>query len=319
MFPSGPALYADELNNAMLSMKNNSMFKEMLLYIESCYAGSMFVGMDIAKEDNVLIVAASGAYESSYATYCPSRYSWLGWILPPYPNPDMIGACMGDLFTVAWLEDTETRDLTKTKISTQLKNVTDRTSVSGTYAGGSHVTISGDLNKTIANEFLAAFMTNYKSSSHPPRTSSLLSSLGMMIWPHYKQLDADLISLQKSGSKYGDNRGRKEYEEEVEKRRKVDEAIYSVVKRLVKSRALNSNTSVKKFVEELIPNGLDLPIVNSWDCLREMVDAWEGKCGRLDSYSGQYTRTFANLCNAMVSPASFEEALVCKTQPFDFT
>jgi hypothetical protein len=29
-----------------------------------------------------------------------------------------------------------------------------------------------------------------------------------------------------------------------------------------------------------------------------MVGAWEGGCGKLDQYGMQYTRLFANLCNA---------------------
>ena len=39
-----------------------------------------------------------------------------------------------------------------------------------------------------------------------------------------------------------------------------------------------------------------------------MVAAWESACGMLDQYGMQYTRTFANLCNAEVQPAALAEA-----------
>lgn len=32
-----------------------------------------------------------------------------------------------------------------------------------------------------------------------------------------------------------------------------------------------------------------------------MMKGWESKCGRLDQYGMQYSRLFANLCNAGVS------------------
>lgn len=35
-----------------------------------------------------------------------------------------------------------------------------------------------------------------------------------------------------------------------------------------------------------------------------MVAAWEGACGQLDQYGMQYTRTFANLCNAGAHPSA---------------
>ncbi len=40
-----------------------------------------------------------------------------------------------------------------------------------------------------------------------------------------------------------------------------------------------------------------------------MVAAWEGACGTLDQYGMQYTRTFANLCNAGAHPDSLAAVL----------
>ena len=42
--------------------------------------------------------------------------------------------------------------------------------------------------------------------------------------------------------------------------------------------------------------------------LQGMVSAWEGACGTLDQYGMQYTRTFANLCNAGSNPSALSAA-----------
>ena len=52
-----------------------------------------------------------------------------------------------------------------------------------------------------------------------------------------------------------------------------------------------------------------------------MMDAWSssGKCGPLmDQYGMQYSRTFANLCNAGVTVPMMQQALapVCNVSPF---
>lgn len=52
-----------------------------------------------------------------------------------------------------------------------------------------------------------------------------------------------------------------------------------------------------------------LPLVDSWDCLRAMVAAWQQACGPLDQYGMRHTRLFANLCNAGLQPAQLGDAL----------
>ncbi len=41
-----------------------------------------------------------------------------------------------------------------------------------------------------------------------------------------------------------------------------------------------------------------------------MVAAWEAGCGELDQYGMQYSRTFANLCNAGIPVQMLAEAAV---------
>ena len=95
--PSGKYLYANELNKAVEYMHTNKMFKEMVIYMEACESGSMFQNI-LKKDINVYAVSAANAKESSWGTYC-------------HPDDKIdgthIGSCLGDLFSVNWMEDTD--------------------------------------------------------------------------------------------------------------------------------------------------------------------------------------------------------------------
>eukprot|EP00210_Caulerpa_lentillifera_P002432 g2331.t1 len=305
--PHGPPLYADEFNKLLIELRKNLVFKEMLVYIESCYAGSMFYGMPIEDEDKILGVSAAGPYESSYATLCPSRYRKYKQSI----NPNTIGSCMGDLFTVAWIMDSESCNVFKTKIRSHLQRVTKKTSVHGTYYGGSHVYEYGDKKKRIVSEKLGHFFskaTNYSKS--PPSFSTI--DLNTNTSENYAQTDADLMHLYWMASRNNNTDASLRLERELAVRKHTDEVIYNSLHSLIKSGHLPTQTSVSTYANKVIPRGPDEPVVNDWDCLRGMVAAWEDKCGRLNSYSGQYSRTFVNLCNAMVSPMAFKESINCQ-------
>eukprot|EP00210_Caulerpa_lentillifera_P002412 g2313.t1 len=311
-FPTGPYLYADEFNGLLVYLRKISMFKEMLVYIEASYSGSMFYNMPIRYEDRIMGVSASAHDEASYATYCPDSSKTYSSIV----NPNKIRSCMGDLFTLSWLLDAEYYNVFFSTVGAHLRRVTYATSVHGTYSQGSHVKTFGDKYKHIYNEELGFFFSGVKSALRLLWnfvTSGLNSNAGR---DNYKQTDADLIHLYMAASENNNSDASLRLEKELAMRKHTDEVIYSTLHSLIGSGDLSTDISVSKFAEEVIPRGPDDPVVNDWDCLREMVDAWEDKCGRLNSYSGQYSRTFVNLCNAMVSPATFKQSLDCKASMY---
>jgi len=61
--PYGPPIYADELNHALNYLAQNKHFAQMLIYLESCEAGSMFRGFKM--DSNVVALTAANAIESS--------------------------------------------------------------------------------------------------------------------------------------------------------------------------------------------------------------------------------------------------------------
>eukprot|EP00210_Caulerpa_lentillifera_P002435 g2333.t1 len=306
-FPKGPPFYADEFNKLLIELRQNSMFKEMIVYVEACFSGSLFYGMPINNENKILAVSAASPYESSYAFFCPSRHAAYDETI----NPDIIGSCMADLFTVAWIMDAELSNVFDTTVSSHLDRVALITSVEGTYSRGSHVCGFGDINKHICKEKLGRFISK---TGHAPKSLRHIATNGSINAKeeNYEQIDGDLLHLYWMASRNNNTDASLRLERELAVRKHTDEVIYNSLHSLIKSGHLPARTSVSKYANEVIPRGPDEPVVNDWDCLRGMVAAWEDKCGRLNSYSGQYSRTFVNLCNAMVSPMAFKESINCQ-------
>ena len=77
----------------------------------------------------IFATTAANGRESSWGTYCPGMES---------PAPAEFDTCLGDLYSVAWLEDSDTSDLTGESLKKQFQRVRARTSANFTYRQGSH-------------------------------------------------------------------------------------------------------------------------------------------------------------------------------------
>lgn len=132
--PSGDYLYADQLMSAIRDRYANNGFKEMVLFIEACESGSMFDGL--LSHDELLGVwatTASNPMESSWGVYCPGM---------PFGPPSEYTTCLGDLYSVAWMEDVQSqKDLGKESLGTLFQRVKKRTNMSHVMEYGETVGI----------------------------------------------------------------------------------------------------------------------------------------------------------------------------------
>ena len=78
------------------------MYKSLVFYLESCESGSMFE--DLKVDIGIYGVSAANPTESSWGTYCPPDDKVGG---------KSIGSCLGDLFSINWLEDSDKGDLSR--------------------------------------------------------------------------------------------------------------------------------------------------------------------------------------------------------------
>lgn len=117
------------------------MFNKLTMYLETCESGSMFEDMNIP---NLYAVSAANPTESSWGSYCGSE---------AMVNGKSIGSCLGDLFSVNWMEDAEAADTTVETLDSEyqlLKTKTTRSAVMQwgdvTFTGDEFSEFIGDLN-----------------------------------------------------------------------------------------------------------------------------------------------------------------------------
>jgi len=135
--PSGGNLYADKLQMAIDTMQEKQMYSEILFYLEACESGSMFPRL--LPSDNVYAMTASDAKQSSWAAYC-SPHDVVG--------ETKINTCLGDLFSVNWMEDTENGNPATETIGSQHESVVKKTSKSPVLEFGNM-----DIKKEVVGDF----------------------------------------------------------------------------------------------------------------------------------------------------------------------
>jgi legumain len=74
----------------------------MIYYLEACESGSMF--LDLKPNTGIYGLSAADPTESSWGYYCPPDDRVFG---------KSLGSCLGDHFSINWMEDTETGDLNR--------------------------------------------------------------------------------------------------------------------------------------------------------------------------------------------------------------
>ncbi|XP_073008107.1 vacuolar-processing enzyme-like [Typha latifolia] len=287
--PTYPYLYADDLVDVLKQKHASGTYKSMVFYLEACESGSIFEGL-LPEDINVYATTASNAKESSWGTYCPGEY--------PSPPPEYY-TCLGDLYSVAWMEDSDMHNLQIETLNQQYQLVKTRTSVHNTYSFGSHVMQYGNLDLNPQHLFLYI-------GSNPANDNATF--IGDNSLPSFSsavnQRDADLVYFwqkyrrsPEGSSKKVD--AQKELLEVMAHRLHVDNSI-----KLIGNLLFGSDEG-SKVLTAVRPTGR--PLVDDWGCLKSMVRTFETHCGSLAQYGMKHMRSLANICNAGVQKETMAE------------
>ncbi|GAB4854369.1 hypothetical protein Ancab_022955 [Ancistrocladus abbreviatus] len=282
--PNGDDLYAKDFIEALKKKHASGTYKSMVIYVEACEAGSIFDGL-LPKGLNIYVTTASNPSESSYATYCPGTDPTV---------PSEYNTCLGDLYSVSWMEDSDRKNRQTETLEKQYQVVKNRTGNAEEYS--SHVMQYGDIN--LCGEFLAVYMGATSSSKRQGKyTPSMDAQEGSSTYltSAADQHQADLVYLKEKwlrapeGSKEK-NDARNKLDEEMSYRKHVDSSIQAIGDILfgAQNGAVVLNT--------VRPTGK--PLVDDWDCLKTTVKIYTSHCGPLSTYGKKYMRAFANICNA---------------------
>jgi len=276
--PSDDYLYAKDLVDALKKKHAAGGYRSLAFYLEACESGSIFQGL-LPKNISVYATTAANAEESSWGTYCPGD--------DPGPPPEF-DTCLGDLYSVAWMEDSDTHNRRAESLRQQYETVKDRTSAHGTYNLGSHVMEYGDV-QGLAAQSLYTFMGTDPANDD----DSLLrrSTGGAAV----NQRDADLVYFWQRYRRAAEGtpekaEARRRLLQVMSRRSRVDSSMELI------GGLLFGSEEGPRVLGAVRPAGQ--PLADDWDCLKSMVRAYERHCGPLAQYGMKHMRAFANICNA---------------------
>jgi legumain len=148
-FPNGSPMHATELSSTLKTMQQKKLFGELVFYMEACESGSMFP--DLTSDGKIFAVTAANAKESSWGYYCPPTNDTA--------SGKHLKTCLGDLFSIAWMEDADLGQMSTESLKTQVQRVTARTAKS-------HVTTFGD--KSFESEVIGHFEVGAEAQKVAP-------------------------------------------------------------------------------------------------------------------------------------------------------
>lgn len=161
-------------------MKDAAMFKNLVFYLEACESGSMFEGMSI---DGVYALSASNPTESSWGTYCGSDAKVGG---------KSINSCLGDLFSVSWMEDSDTTDTTTESLNDQFSTVKTLTDKSEVMQWGD-VSFRSDF----VSEYIGSLAADLTLTSTVDPTSSAVSARQVDLHRHFTRYSSAATSTDR--------------------------------------------------------------------------------------------------------------------------
>ena len=269
--PNGSSdwIYADELDSALQTMKDKNMFKQLTFYLEACESGSMFPNLNA--DENIYAVTASNGSLSSWAAYCGSDAT---------VNGTNIGSCLGDLFSINWMEDTDAAIAAGTvnteTLNTQFNTVVTKTTASPVQKFG---------NFTFMDEVIGEFQGVCDDDNRPTMAQRLTAQATHLYKTYTEEQTASsqMVDSRDNNLHFHYNRVLNENSEEA----------YAALQAEIEHRQF-----VDKVFETHFPAMANAPeSPQDFDCLRILVGEYEELCGTWSDYSLKYVRRLANACD----------------------
>lgn len=260
----------------------------MVLYIEACESGSMF--NNILRDDiNIYAMTASNPTESSWGTYC-------------YPQDIIQGVhmntCLGDLFSINWLENADVANNKKETLEQQyllVKNETDKSHVMryGQLDFLNEVIgdFEGDLD--LAEHFFDKLFSRQLFLGHKDEKPHHMhkSDLSVRQSSAVDVRDAKLHHLYAKVMTSNNHKAHLDLSQEINYRMRVDHVFEQFL-------AMSVTTAENKEPTFYEPT--------NFDCLRLLVNTFEQECGKFDDYSLKYVKYLVNECENLPFEAAVD-------------
>lgn len=280
-FPNGPFLHAAELQQTLQTMHQKQMYNELLFYMEACESGSMFEGK-LPTNTRIYAATAANAHESSYGYYCPPIDQVEG---------KHLGSCLGDLFSISWMEDTDQTEPKSESIADQLKKVIARTTKS-------HVEEYGD--SSIASEELSTFLGMQQDQQQLAVRRNESTTMQIQEGGAVPARDIHMHLLYYAWMRAETPAAKSEawvaMQEEQTRRANTDDLFARLAKAAC---AMEESSSLSSCAQKLLEGEVgSLENEKASACHHKLARAVETDCGAWSSYSMRYSRALWNMCTA---------------------
>lgn len=270
-------LYAKDLHPVFEFMYANGLYKSLVFYLETCESGSMF--QDLKLDHGIYGLSAANPTESSWGYYCPPQDK-VGGV--------SIGSCLGDHFSINWMEDTDKGDLTKS-LDAHFQIIKKATTMS-------QVMQWGDLS------FINEPISNYLSGRGAKSTSSGFLDLLKEYFATEEKTEGEAWDSRDNKLLYLINRFKISQSEEDFQA--LQEEYYERQYFDKKFSALKANMKLTGNYSKSANN----------ECLEIQVNNFENSCRKLTDYGLKYVKYLAEMCdNSNMLTAHMQEhiSLVC--------
>eukprot|EP01060_Flectonema_neradi_P014297 TRINITY_DN20_c0_g1_i2.p1 TRINITY_DN20_c0_g1~~TRINITY_DN20_c0_g1_i2.p1 ORF type:complete len:413 (+),score=125.83 TRINITY_DN20_c0_g1_i2:129-1367(+) len=248
-FPDGQLLHADKLQASLKTMHTKNMYKELVFYMEACESGSMFE--DFPTDLNMYVTTAANAQESSWGTYCPPQ---------DVVDGKSLNTCLGDLYSVNWMQNADKTDLTKESLQTQFERVKVLTNKSHVQQFGTK-----SMTSDMTSQFEGTGKTGNKTEAVKPES-------------HADSRDISLVTLYNRYLNGGGSAAAAALIKEIEQREAADQRFAAIQK-------------------EVIGNDRREAARAHRECYRPAHEAVVAACGPYTDYSLKHSKTIAYLCD----------------------
>lgn len=277
-FPQGE-LYADQLQKTFEVMNKKNMYNQLVFYLEACESGSMFNNI---LPDNMRIYASSAANtsESSWGCYCGSAAK---------VNGKNIGSCLGDLYSVNWMEDSD--------LATKAETIEEQFAVILKKTDKSHPMEWGD--RTFEKEQITDFQGTTDSTSEEAK---LISDIKSYAKKFFGISETKKVSLEEQI--YLDNAKRFSIDSRDIKLHYLYDLAFETNEPAHKSE-LEQELHMRKVTDTIFENfamGLELNVLEdkndnlNLECIREGVNFYKLTCQNFNEYTLKYVKHISNAC-----------------------
>ncbi|CAN7942079.1 unnamed protein product [Ixodes hexagonus] len=262
-------LHATNLSRVVKLMHTQKKFGKLVFYIEACESGSMFEGL-LPDNINVYAMTAANGEECSYSCY----------------YDDFRNTFLGDVYSVKWMENSDSEDLHKETLLKQFKIVKSETSTS-------HVMEFGDLN--IAQLKVSEFQG---AKSAPPIT------LPKAPLDAVDSRDVPIAIVRKKLEKATDPQVKHELKHELDRMLRNRAFLKENMAQLATSVARGDTEMAEFLLNAKIP-------LSNHACYEQAVRYLDSRCFELSAnpYTLAHLRLLVNMCEGNFSVQEISEAM----------